>query len=236
MNIDICYYDDITSTNEVLKQMALDGAEAGKVLVAWHQSQGRGRLGRTFESPSGGIYMSMLLDNDNTMLLTAKAAVATRRAIEQNTDRKVGIKWVNDIILNGKKVAGILAQGAGDKVVVGIGINFCTDIAAMDSSVRDIADSLYKKWQTPECDAIDIVNTLVREMYDLACETDTSSWLEEYRSASVVLGKKVNIFQAGQRTGSGTALSIDENCALHVLDEKKGEVILSTGEITLRLS
>jgi BirA family biotin operon repressor/biotin-[acetyl-CoA-carboxylase] ligase len=236
MNIDICYYDDITSTNEVLKQMALDGAESGKVLVAWHQSQGRGRLGRTFESPAGGIYMSMLLDNDNTMLLTAKAAVATRRAIEQNTDRKVGIKWVNDIMLNGKKVAGILAQGVADKVVVGVGINFCTDIAAMDASVRDIADTLYKKWQTPECDAIDIVNSLVREMYDLASESDTSSWLEEYRSASIVLGKKVNIFQAGQRTGSGTAVSIDENCALHVLDEKKGEVILSTGEITLRLS
>jgi len=236
MNIDICYYDDITSTNEVLKQMALDGAESGKVLVAWHQSQGRGRLGRTFESPAGGIYMSMLLDNDNTMLLTAKAAVATRRAIEQNTDRKVGIKWVNDIMLNGKKVAGILAQGVADKVVVGVGINFCTDIAAMDASVRDIADTLYKKWQTPECDAIDIVNSLVREMYDLASESDTSSWLEEYRSASIVLGKKVNIFQAGQRTGSGTAVSIDENCALHVLDEKKGEVILSTGEITLRLN
>ena len=236
MNIDICYYDDITSTNEVLKQMALDGVQAGKVLVAWHQSQGRGRLGRTFESPSGGIYMSMLLDNDSTMLLTAKAAVATRRAIEQNTDRKVGIKWVNDIMLNGKKVAGILAQGAGDKVVVGVGINFCTDIASMDVSVRDVAESLYKKWQTSECDAIDIVNTLVREMYDLASETDVSSWLDEYRSASVVLGKKVNIFQAGSRTGSGTAVSIDENCALHVLDEKKGEVILSTGEITLRLS
>ena len=236
MNIDICYYDDITSTNEVLKQMALDGAESGKVLVAWHQSQGRGRLGRTFESPAGGIYMSMLLDNDNTMLLTAKAAVATRRAIEQNTDRKVGIKWVNDIMLNGKKVAGILAQGVADKVVVGVGINFCTDIAAMDASVRDIADTLCKKWQTPECDAIDIVNSLVREMYDLASESDTSSWLEEYRSASIVLGKKVNIFQAGQRTGSGTAVSIDENCALHVLDEKKGEVILSTGEITLRLN
>ena len=236
MNIDICYYDDITSTNEVLKQMALDGAESGKVLVAWHQSQGRGRLGRTFESPAGGIYMSMLLDNDNTMLLTAKAAVATRRAIEQNTDRKVGIKWVNDIMLNGKKVAGILAQGVADKVVVGVGINFCTDIAAMDASVRDIADTLYKKWQTPECDAIDIVNSLVREMYDLASESDTSSWLEEYSSASIVLGKKVNIFQAGQRTGSGTAVSIDENCALHVLDEKKGEVILSTGEITLRLN
>ncbi len=235
MNIDISYYDDITSTNEVLKQMALDGAQSGKVLVAWHQSQGRGRLGRSFESPKGGIYLSMLLDNDSTMLLTAKAAVATRRAIEQNTDRKVGIKWVNDIILNGKKVAGILAQAVNDKVIVGIGINFCTDIDALDPAVRDIADTLYKKWQTPECDAIDIVNTLVREMYDLASEKGPS-WLDEYRGASVVLGKKVNIFQAGVRTGSGIATAIDENCALHVLDEKKGEVILSTGEITLRLS
>jgi len=73
-------------------------------------------------------------------------------------------------------------------------------------------------------------------MYGLAENPDTPSWLDEYRSASVVIGKKVNIFQAGVRTGSGIATQIDENCALHVLDEKKGEVILSTGEITLRLS
>ena len=235
MNIDIEYYDEITSTNEVLKQMALEGAKAGKVLVAWRQSQGRGRLGRSYESPRGGIYMSMLLNADKPLLLTAKAAVAVRRAIEENTGIMTSVKWVNDLLLNGKKVCGILAQTAGDKVVIGAGINFQIDVKALDSSVRDIAASLYRPGQEPECDSLDVVNSVIRNMYALA-QDDGKEWLDEYRAASAVTGRKVKVFQAGVQTGSGTAVSIDDNCALHVLDEKKGEMILSTGEITLRLS
>ena len=236
MKTDIEYFDDITSTNEVLRQMTLEGARPGKVLVAWHQSQGRGRLGRTFESPRGGIYMSMLVQGKDPMLLTSKAAVAVRRAIEENTGMKTGIKWVNDIMLNGKKVAGILAQTAGDNVVIGAGINFRIDVRALGASVRDTAASLYKPGQETDCDDVDVVNSIIRNMYTLAQDETDTSWLEEYRACSVVLGKKVKVFQAGVQTASGTAAFIDDNCALHVLDEKKGEVVLSTGEITLRLS
>ncbi len=233
-NIDIDYFDEVTSTNEVLRQMALDGAKPGKTVVAWKQSAGRGRLGRTFESPRGGIYVSMLLPMEGSMTLTAKAGVAVKRAIEEVTDRKVQIKWVNDILYKGRKVAGILAQGIEDKVVVGIGINFNTDLKTLGEELRGSAISLYNSWEEPDSDAVDLVNSLVRHMYGLASEADTS-WLTEYRNSSAVTGKKVKVFQAGRQTGSGTVTSIDDNCALHVLDEKKGEMILSTGEITIRL-
>ncbi len=238
-DIDIDYYDEVTSTNEILRQMALEGAKPGKTVVAWKQSAGRGRLGRTFQSPRGGIYLSMLLPMEGTMTLTARAAVAVKRAIEEVTDKKVQIKWVNDILYKGKKVAGILAQGIDDKVVLGIGINFNTDIKALGPELKDSACSLYNSWEEPDSDSMDLVNSLVRHMYELAGnigqQGPETSWLNEYRGASAVIGKKVRVFQAGRPTGSGLVTEIDDNCALHVLDEKKGEMILSTGEITIRL-
>lgn len=238
-DVDIDYYDEVTSTNEVLRQMALDGAKPGKTVVAWKQSAGRGRLGRTFESPRGGIYVSMLLPAESSMTLTARAGVAAKRAIEEVTDKKVQIKWVNDILYKGRKVAGILAQGIEDKVVVGIGINFNTDIKALGPELKDSAISLYNSWEEPDSDAVDLVNSLVRHMYELSWDIGPqgpdASWLHEYRSASAVIGKRVKVFQAGRQTGSGLVSGIDDNCALHVLDEKKGEMILSTGEITIRL-
>ncbi len=233
-DIDIDYYDEVTSTNEILRQMALDGAKPGKTVVAWKQSAGRGRLGRTFESPEGGIYISMLLPADSSMTLTAKAGVAAKRAIEEVTGKRVQIKWVNDILYKGRKVAGILAQGLGETVVVGIGINFNTDMGALGPELKDSASSLYNSWEEPDSDAMDLVNSLVRHMYALAGDDDPS-WLREYKGASAVTGKKVKVFQAGRQTGSGVVTEIDDNCALHVLDEKKGEMILSTGEITIRL-
>jgi len=235
MQMDIEYFDCVTSTNSVLADMAKNGALPGKTVVAWMQTEGRGRLGRTFVSPRGGIYMSMLLKNDDTMLLTARAGVAIKRAIEEITGLRVQIKWVNDILINGRKVAGILAQGMQDLVVVGVGINFCVDLRDLGSELADSAASLYKSRDDARVDAVDLVNAVARHMYGLAAETDNSRWLGEYRASSAVIGRRVNVWQAGVKTGSGMAVSVDDSCALHVLDESKGEMILSTGEITLRL-
>ena len=235
MKADITYYDCVTSTNALLLAEAAEGAEPGRTLVAWKQMQGRGRLGRLFESPEGGIYMSMLTETDSSMLLTAKAAVAVKRAVEQETGRKVRIKWVNDILCNGKKVAGILAQGAGKLTVTGVGINFTTAPEAFSPQVRDSVISLYGPGEKTRDDAVRIAELIAENMYTLAESQDDSSWFDEYRAGSAVLGHRVDVFQGGVKTGSGTAVLIDEKCALHVIDERKGEMILSTGEVTLRL-
>lgn len=232
MNVDIRVFEEVESTNATLIEMAKNGAEDGRVVVAWKQSAGRGRLGRTFESPEGGIYLSVLLPFDDTMLLTAKAAVAVKRAILQETDKRTQIKWVNDIIYNGKKVAGILAQVCDNHVVIGIGINFCTPVSGFSADVQKIATSLYRNSKEADSDQMDLVNTLVRELCDLA-ESDDKLWIGEYRASSCLMDKKVNIIQADKIVGSGTVTEIDNNCALHIIDNGV-ETVLSTGEITIR--
>ena len=127
--------DTVTSTNSVLKEMAKDGCRKKTVLIANCQTQGRGRLGRSFYSPpDSGLYISLLLpynsDSEYHVTLTAAAAVAVSRAIKSTVNIDTKIKWVNDLYVGDKKVCGILAEavtnaqtGRLDAVVLGIGIN-----------------------------------------------------------------------------------------------------------------
>lgn len=232
MNIDIRVFEEVESTNSTLIEMAGNGAEDGRTVVAWRQSAGRGRLGRSFESPDGGIYMSILLPQDDMMKLTAKAAVAVRRAIFNETDKRTQIKWVNDIIYNGKKVAGILAQVYQNHIVLGIGINFRTPLTAFSPEVRKVATSLYSKTDEADSDQMDLVNSVLRELCNLV-QGDDNLWIGEYRSAGCLMNKKVDIIQAGQITGSGIVTEIDNNCALHIMNNGI-ETVLSTGEISIR--
>ena len=135
------------STNTDLCRMAREGAAHKTVLIAERQTGGRGRRGRSFLSPSGGLYMSILLrelpyDGD-AAIMTSVAAVAFRRALQRFCDEKIGIKWVNDLLINGRKLAGILTEGVVEQncikgVVVGIGVN----LEEVPDEVADIACSL----------------------------------------------------------------------------------------------
>ena len=121
--------DSADSTNLKVKEMAQRGAAEGVTLIVDRQTAGRGRLGRQFHSPEGGLYLSTLLRPAYAEGITCRAAVAAARAIESLCDLRVDIKWVNDLYVNGRKVAGILAEGILDAdgaltaVVLGIGIN-----------------------------------------------------------------------------------------------------------------
>jgi BirA family biotin operon repressor/biotin-[acetyl-CoA-carboxylase] ligase len=131
---DIECYKTLSSTNTLLKQKAEAGEKEGKVAIAETQSGGKGRLGRSFFSPMGtGIYMSILLrpqlEMENAVLITTLAAVCVAQAVENVTDKQTGIKWVNDIYYNGKKICGILTEAGCDcengrlnYAVLGIGI------------------------------------------------------------------------------------------------------------------
>ena len=237
MEISIHEYDQVDSTNRVLMDMAKEGAKVGTVVWARRQSTGRGRLGRSFQSPEGGVYMSLLLpleadSQKSGFFLTAMAGVAAKRTISQVCNRNCGIKWVNDIILDGKKVCGILAQGASDKVVMGIGVNFATDISSFPPEVRDIACSIYEDPRmAPPIETF--VSALAANVYDI-CLSKDKTWLEEYKSSSTIVGNKVQIIQAGKITGSGRAVSIDDNCFLHIIDDAGKEIVLSTGEVSVR--
>ncbi len=226
--------EDTDSTNRVLLDMARDGSPCGTVVWAHRQDLGRGRLGRSFSSPEGGIYISMLLPLDRDgVCLTAMTGVAVRRTIKQVCGLECGIKWVNDIIYKGLKVSGILAQACGDKVVMGIGINYTTDMKVLPPDVQEIATSLYQDPKdAPPMEVF--VDALVENLYAL-CYGGDENWVEEYKSSSTIVGNKVKIMQAGKVTGEGTAVSIDDSCFLHVVSEDGSETVLSTGEVSIRI-
>ena len=150
---EIAYLPSVTSTNDLLKAMAEAGAAEGTVLVAGEQTRGKGRLGRSFTSAAGkGIYLSALLrpslPPEALLPLTGFTAEAMGRALKRAVGAKTQIKWVNDLLLNGKKLCGILtesafsAEGRLSYVVVGIGVNVNYDRGDFPEELRDIAGSL----------------------------------------------------------------------------------------------
>lgn len=179
--IELHELDCTDSTNALLLEMARGGSPIGTVVWAHRQEGGRGRLGRSFSSPVGGVYISMLVPcpsdpKDIGFALTAKAGVAVKRAIRDVCGVECGIKWVNDIVLDGLKVCGILAQmvarEGGNVVVVGIGVNYATPLSCFGEDLRGIVGSLY---DMDESDAKDVppmrsfVMSLVANLYGLVC-------------------------------------------------------------------
>lgn len=233
------------STNDEIRAAAKEGAAVGSVVIAESQSGGRGRLGRHFLSPEGGIYLSYLLRPAtapaDTAPLTAYAAVAVARAIEEVCGVRPGIKWVNDLILDGKKIAGILTElsveaesGLVQSVTVGIGVNarscreyFSPEIAAMASSLEEL---------TGCCpDRNRLVAAIIREMDHLGeiFPGEREDYLAFYRAASVNLGKEVAVIRGGQ-TKTGVALAVDEQFALVIRYGDGSEEAVSGGEVSVR--
>ena len=160
--LDVRVYRTISSTNTVLKALAADGAGANLALVAEHQTAGRGRMGRSFCSPSGtGLYFSLLLRPKvpaaEAMSMTACAAVAVSRTIEELTGRSTRIKWVNDILIGQKKVCGILTEAGIDGetgmlryAVIGVGINVREPEGGFPPEIAGIAGAVLDREQIPD--------------------------------------------------------------------------------------
>ena len=152
MNIEVL--QSVTSTNDYLKQKALSSAKEGTVVVANEQTNGKGSKGRSFISLNGGIYMSILVrpdfQNFDTTLITSLTAVAVSDSIEEKCGKKTQIKWVNDVLLQNKKVCGILCESvfASDNkpefVIVGIGINFSKPKDDFPDEIKDIATYIFE--------------------------------------------------------------------------------------------
>lgn len=243
-NISIYTYKTLKSTNETAKQMALNGAKHGTVVISEEQTGGKGRMGRSFYSPSNtGIYMSIILKPDlkitDSVLITTASSVAICKAIEKTTNIKPGIKWINDIILNNKKVCGILTEAATDfetgniqYAIVGIGINFSTNKDDFPEEIKDIATSLFsdkKHMLTRNNLCAEIIN----EILFLVKELKNYDFIKDYKKRSVILNKKITFTQNGV-TSIGTALDINSDGSL-LVKKVTGEIItLNTGEISVR--
>ncbi len=246
-SIPIHLFDTIDSTNRYAKQLASEGCVAPSLVLAHSQSGGRGRLGRDFSSPKGGIYLSLILDPPSSVplasLITSAASVATALAIEEVCGISCGIKWVNDLFLNGRKVGGILTEGVLDvesgklsSMVVGIGINFSTPRQAYPPALRPIVTSLYAKSSLvpEEVDASTVVARLVNRLVGYSQALSLRTFLPEYRARSIVLGKEI-IILAQKKERKALALAIDENAHLVVRTDEGNEEVLSSGEISISL-
>lgn len=241
----ILCFDSIPSTNLMLQEMAAQGAPEGTTILADAQSSGMGRLGRSFHSPAGaGIYMSVLLrpgcKPEQLMHLTCAVAVAASKAIEIVTGVRVQIKWVNDLIYGGKKLAGILTKlsvdpktGLVDWAVVGIGIN-CSP-AAFPPELQPIVTSL-EAIAGGKVDRDALAAQLVVQLEQMA-ETlfdRKAKIMDDYRKRSAVIGEKVWLIRFDEKIGA-TVLDVDLDGGLVVRDENGCTRTVNSGEISLRL-
>ena len=230
-------YDEIDSTNTEAKRYALSGGTAPALFVADRQTSGRGRLGRSFYSPEGtGIYMSLLLPVkerlEDTLLMTTAAAVAVRRAIRSVCGIETGIKWVNDLYLNDRKVCGILCEllGGESMMIVGVGINLSTrdfpsDISHKAGSLGVLGEGVREA----------LCAACASELYGMWSELQTVGLVEEYKQGSIVIGREVCYVENGQ-TYYGKAVDIDDRGRLYVEDNTGVIHTLASGEISLTFS
>ncbi len=236
-------YKTVDSTNHTAKKMALEQAPHGTVVLAEEQTAGRGRMGRSFHSPAGGIYMSFVLrpnlTSDDAVLITTAASVAVARAIEQVTGIRAGIKWVNDIYVNGKKVCGILTEaltdfesGGIEAIILGIGINFSTAVSAFPKEIQQKADSLFTK-KPAGITRNQIAAAVIDHVLELCGNLQSRSFISEYKARSVVLGKEIDVIQ-GTSSEKAVAVDIDQNGGLIVKKQNGAITSLHSGEISIR--
>ncbi|MBQ9765651.1 MAG: biotin--[Lachnospiraceae bacterium] len=255
---DIEIFEVLESTNKTLKSMAAtdDTLREGKVILAESQTGGHGRFGRAFFSPAGtGIYMSILLKPrilpTEAPLITTAAAVAVAKALEKICHQPTGIKWINDIFINNRKVCGILTEASFTStdsfpkyVVLGIGINVFEPDGGFPTELNNIASQamLSDKNSTPDdinYNRNEIRGKIIASVLDYLLSfykelPSRNSFLEEYRNRSLVLGKPIRIMDSPEGTPA-TALSIDDNCNLIVRLENGNTITLNSGEISIKL-
>lgn len=238
----------VTSTNTILKELARNGEKAGYVLAAQEQTAGKGRLGRKFYSPMGtGIYLSVILRPDmtieNSLFITTSAAVAVARAIETVSGGTVEpkIKWVNDIFIGDKKVCGILTEASVDfesggleYAVLGIGVNILPPKGDFPDDIKEIAAAVFT-----DSNEKNICNRLaaeiLRELEKLPDNFCSQQIIDEYRSRSMLIGKKVYAL-LGNAQKLCTVIDIDDRARLIVKFDDGEQKALSSGEVRIKLS
>lgn len=238
--------DSVDSTNNYAKKIADEGAPHGTVILTEQQTLGRGRQGKSFSSPAGkGLYLSVLLRPDcppmDVINLTAWTAVAVCGAIEQVIGVRPGIKWTNDIILNGKKLCGILTEmgleaesGQLQYVVAGVGINvsqteedFGDDLSSIATSLEQVVNHPVRRADL----AAAVIQALDRMFRAFPAEKET--YLNQYRADCLTTGHEVRLIQKGE-SRTAFAESIDDDFAL-VVRWKDGTLeTITAGDVSVR--
>lgn len=241
----IVCFDTLDSTNNHAKALASAGAPHGTVIIADSQSAGRGRLGRSFCSPAGcGIYMSVILrpccSPSELLHLTCAVAVAACDAIEDTLAFRPGVKWINDLVWDAKKLGGILTElsidtrsGLVDYAIVGIGINCSQKAEDFPPALRSIACSAAMATGS-RIDRSRLAAAMIRQLEQMADRlSHRSAIMERYRQDCITIGKDITVIQ-GDRQQHARALSVNDDGAL-VVDGGNGQPsIVNCGEVSVR--
>ncbi len=246
-NLNLNIYDSIDSTNLKAKQMALAGAPHGTVVIAKQQTNGRGRLGRSFFSPREGIYLSTVIKPDfdvsKSVLVTSAAAVAVACAIEKVCGIEADIKWVNDIYIGGKKVCGIITEGITDfetgqieHLILGIGIN--TTVREFPKELIEVAGAVEGNYSKSALAA-----EIIARAMDYIDNLDSAAFMPIYKGKNIVIGKTVTVYQGRYKIRpedeisgvTARVLDIADDGGLIVLYADGRQQKLVSGEISIRV-
>jgi BirA family biotin operon repressor/biotin-[acetyl-CoA-carboxylase] ligase len=241
---DIRVFEETTSTNDVVEKLARDGVKEGAVVYAECQTKGRGRLGRKWVSPPHkGLWFSILLRPDlrpqMATQLTVASATALRRAIKLQTGLSPEIKWPNDILVGGKKVAGILTEMSAELdrvryVILGIGVDVNLAAPEFPADLRKIATSLRLETGKPVSRAelaVHILRELDRD-YALICAGKFTGVADEWEAHCTTIGRVVTV-HLGSRQVRGRVESLDDDGALLLRSEHGHLERIIGGDVTL---
>lgn len=243
-------FETIDSTNIYGKKIASEGCEDGTLVVSEYQTAGRGRLGRQWDSSDKkGIWMSVVLKPfllpEEVPIITLAVSVAIVDAIKAATGIRTGIKWPNDIILEDKKVCGILTEMSCEMeqvnfIVIGIGLNVNQELEDFSEEVRNKATSLKMAYRGKEQDIQLRRSSLIRQIlmelekqYEMVKTGQTGKIVEQWRQKSVMLGKEVRVYVKGiERIGRATDITNDGKL---ILQEENGQMHeIMSGEVSVR--
>lgn len=241
---DIQVVESTVSTNTALKEWAASGAPDGTVLIAHSQQGGRGRMGRSFCSKRGGLYLSVLLkpsiSPSAACSLTPIAALAVADSVEAVLGKELSIKWVNDLFYGGKKVCGILTEAAPstnglgvEYVIIGIGLNVYEPPGGFGNELNEIATALLPT-ATEKSGVINrLAAEIIRRVYSYTATPESELFYNAYKKRLFVLGKEVTIYQ-GNTTFKARVKGLNRDYTLSVINESGEEKTLLSGEVSIR--
>jgi BirA family biotin operon repressor/biotin-[acetyl-CoA-carboxylase] ligase len=235
----IFYFKTIDSTNIYAKKLVKDGVEEGAIVVSDVQKSGRGRKNRSWSSPKGGLWFSVILypniPPQNAMLVTMATSVAVAQGIVETTGLAPMIKWPNDLLINKKKVCGILTEldAEMDKInysVVGIGINVNNQI---DDNLKDTATSLSKENKT-NISRVKLLKSIIKKLdenYSRLTSKDHDSIRKDWFSYANIIGKSIQV--SGEKSVTkGVVVDVDDSGSL-IIQTSKGDVRVFSGDLTI---
>jgi BirA family biotin operon repressor/biotin-[acetyl-CoA-carboxylase] ligase len=235
----VIYYPRLASTMEMAKKQARRGAAGGTVVIAGEQTAGKGRIGRVWLSPRGSLALSIILCPSLAYLpsLIMLAALAVVHSIEVVTGLKAQVKWPNDVLVNGRKVCGILIESdvRGDTVVyaiIGIGVNVnlrLSDVPEISSLATSLSDELGR-----DVSLLSLIRRLLVEVEGLYLALLAGrSIYEEWRDSLVTLGRKVRV-ESGKNKYEGIAESVARDGSLLLRQADGSLTKIVAGDVTLR--